>query len=196
MSSAISALGRWRWRGYSIETPRLVYEIFGVDREQVAGDSALLRELVHADDRVSYETMLLGVQTTGIPDSAAFRIRRPDGEQRILQSQARLVERDGHAKLVGTVMDITETAIIATDPEGLITVFNRGAERMLGEAPMRWSAATRRRFSTTRLRSPRGRSSLGSSRALRCSRTVRAPGARRPANGHTCTPTAIGWRCP
>jgi hypothetical protein len=24
VSSAISALGRWRWRGYSIETPRLL----------------------------------------------------------------------------------------------------------------------------------------------------------------------------
>jgi diguanylate cyclase (GGDEF)-like protein/PAS domain S-box-containing protein len=102
--------------------------------------------------------MLVGAQTTGTPDAAAFRIHRPDGEQRILQSHARLAERNGHAKLVGTVMDITETrrlqeelaaardlfggvldaatetAIIATDPEGLITVFNRGAERMLGRS--------------------------------------------------------------
>ena len=102
--------------------------------------------------------MLIAVQTTGTPDTAAFRIRRPDGEQRILQSQARLVERDGHAKLAGTVMDITETrrlqeqltaardlfagvldaatetSIVATDPDGLITVFNRGAERILGRS--------------------------------------------------------------
>lgn len=33
---------------------------------------------------------------------------------------------------VGVVNAVTEQAIIATDPDGLVTVFNRGAERMLG----------------------------------------------------------------
>ncbi len=159
-AQAIAGLGSWerdRQDGDATWSDQ-VYEIFGVDREQVAGDSALLRALVHADDRVSYEAMLVGVQRTGVSNSAAFRIRRPDGEQRILQSHARLTERDGHAKLMGTVMDITdtrrlqeqltaardlfggvldaatETSIIATDPQGLINVFNRGAERMLGRS--------------------------------------------------------------
>ena len=87
-----------------------------------------------------------------------FGICRPDGTRRTLQIWARLAERDGHAKLVGTVMDVTETrhleeqltaardlfasvldaatetSIIATDPDGTITVFNRGAERLLGRS--------------------------------------------------------------
>ena len=159
-AQAIAGLGSWErdMQDGSATWTDQVYEIFGVDRERVAGDFAALRELVDPDDRKSYEAMLVGVQRTGTPDGAAFRIRRPDGERRILQSQARLAERDGHAKLVGTVMDITETrclqeqliaardlfggvldaatetAIIGTDPEGLITVFNRGAERMLGRS--------------------------------------------------------------
>jgi diguanylate cyclase (GGDEF)-like protein/PAS domain S-box-containing protein len=159
-AQAIAGLGSWErdmQAGTTTWTDQ-VYEIFGVDRALVAGDPAALRELVDADDLESYEAMLVAVQRTGTPNGAEFRFRRPDGERRILQSQARLAERDGHAKLVGTVMDITETrglqeqltaardlfggvldaatetSIIGTDPEGVITVFNRGAERMLGRS--------------------------------------------------------------
>jgi diguanylate cyclase (GGDEF)-like protein/PAS domain S-box-containing protein len=160
-AQTIAGLGSWERDadGGNTTWTDHVYELFGVDREQVgAADAAAFRQLVDADDLVSYEATLRAVQATGNPDVVAFRIRRPDGQQRILESRARLVERDGHERLVGTVMDVTdtrrlqeeltaardlaagvldaatETAIIGTDPEGLITVFNRGAERMLGRS--------------------------------------------------------------
>jgi diguanylate cyclase (GGDEF)-like protein/PAS domain S-box-containing protein len=159
-AQVIAGLGSWELDVHdgSATWTDQVFEIFGVDRERVAGDPAALRELIDADDRESYDAMLADVRTTGTSDAAVFGIRRPDGERRILQSRARLATQDGRAKLVGTVMDITETrrlqhqltaardlfggvldaatetAIVATDPEGVITVFNRGAERMLGRS--------------------------------------------------------------
>jgi diguanylate cyclase (GGDEF)-like protein/PAS domain S-box-containing protein len=158
-AQAIAGLGSWERDadGGSTTWTDQIYEIFGVDRQRVgAADATAFRQLVDADDLAGYEATLQAVHATGTPGVAVFRIRRPDGQQRVLETHARVVERDGRERLVGTVMDITEprrlqeqltaardlfagvldaateTAIIGTDPEGLITVFNRGAERMLG----------------------------------------------------------------
>ena len=158
-AQAIAGLGCWEldMQDGSATWTDQVFAICGVDRERVAAYPAALRDLIDADDRESFDATLARWMT-GTSEAMVYGIRRPDGERRILQAQARLADRDGRVKLVGTVMDITETrrlqeqltaardlfggvldaatemAIIATDPVGVITVFNRGAERMLGRS--------------------------------------------------------------
>ena len=158
-AQTIAGLGSWEsdvQDGSSTWSDQ-VYKIFGVDRERfVSGDASVFRELLHPDDRDRYLATLTAVKETGTSADVVFRIRRPDGEERILETWARLASHEGRARVVGTVMDITETrrlqeqltaardlfagvldaatetSIVGTDPGGLITVFNRGAERMLG----------------------------------------------------------------
>ena len=92
------------------------------------------------------------------PFRMEYRLRRYDGEYRwLLDTGVPLIDENGEfVGYIGSCIDITESkqlerasrqlnrsyqnllaaasevSIIATDPDGLITLFNRGAERMLG----------------------------------------------------------------
>ena len=95
--------------------------------------------------------------STGHSDPLEFHLIRAPGETRLVVAHtARAIGPEGHPLLISTLTDMTELrqaeaaiqaadhlkqsvldaateiAIIATTPDGLITVFNRGAEKMLG----------------------------------------------------------------
>lgn len=55
---------------------------------------------------------------------------RKQGEQQLAARQQELAE--SNAKLSAVLEAATQVSIVATDPKGLITLFNRGAEKMLG----------------------------------------------------------------
>ena len=128
----------------------------GYDRDEVLGQNPrLLKSGLTQDSeyRQMWETLCSGTSWTG-----TFQNRRKDGSYYWEQAQISPVMDDDGAitHFVAVKNDITdsrkaeetirtlvqqlqsvldaasEVAIIATDPEGLITVFNRGAERMLG----------------------------------------------------------------
>ncbi|MBX3607886.1 MAG: PAS domain S-box protein [Piscinibacter sp.] len=114
--------------------------------------------LVHASDRLRVEAEVLDSLEHDSPYETEYRVVWPDGSERHLRSAAK-VQRDtaGRAlRMVGIAFDITgrkqaerelidtstllrnvldaatETSVIAVDPDGLISLFNRGAERLLG----------------------------------------------------------------
>ncbi len=155
----ISMLGSWELdttTGTTVWTEQM-YEIFGLDPSDLrAGDDLGFGALIHPDDNEAYDTVLRTVQQTGEPGEAECRIVRADGTSRILHTRVHLIKSDDGDKLVGTTQDVTsqrmlereltdardlfsgvldaatETMILSTDADGVIRVFNRGAERMLG----------------------------------------------------------------
>jgi PAS domain S-box-containing protein len=133
-----------------------IRQIFGVSPESVRVNSQATFALVHPDDaaRVREAITRSAEQLTHWRDE--FRVRQPDGQVRwMLGNAAPEREPDGSVLWHGFMTDVTqrriamqavadartllqsvldaatEAAIIATDVNGLITVFNSGAERML-----------------------------------------------------------------
>jgi PAS domain S-box-containing protein len=133
-----------------------IRQIFGVSPEAVRENSQSTFALVHPDDsaRVREAITRSAEQLTHWRDE--FRVRQPDGQVRwMLGNAAPEREPDGSVLWHGFMTDVTqrrlamqaiadartllqsvldaatEAAIIATDVNGLITVFNSGAERML-----------------------------------------------------------------
>jgi diguanylate cyclase (GGDEF)-like protein/PAS domain S-box-containing protein len=155
----ISALGSWERdiaTGVTVWTDQM-YEIFGLKPSDAqAVDPSHFAALIHPDDYGAHERILDRVERTGEPGKAECRIVRADGTVRLLHTRVHRVTAVDGEKLVGTTQDVTaqralerelttardlfsgvldaatETLIISTDTEGVIRVFNRGAERMLG----------------------------------------------------------------
>jgi PAS domain S-box-containing protein len=104
----------------------------GLDRFLETGESSLIGRRVetiglHADGREFPIELTIAVLHASQPPLLTAYLRDlsqlKDTSAKLAQSSARLQ----------AVLDAaTEVAIIATDPDGTITLFNRGAERMLG----------------------------------------------------------------
>ena len=148
------------------------YPMFGLTHNTPITSQVLL-DLTDEDDRDYLQSQIAITIKTGRPLSIEHQINRPDGSIMWLHSQARVTESDEKKSkvLMGTCVDITDlklmdlereealnrlngvmqaatnTAIIATDKEGFVTVFNLGAESLIGykavdvigrETPMLW----------------------------------------------------------
>ncbi|MEP6733317.1 MAG: CHASE domain-containing protein [bacterium] len=135
-----------------------MFTIYGASPSVGAKPYALWSESLHPDDRIRAEREVAEAVEWGMPFESEFRIVRSDGEIRHLQAAAQAVRDASGAvvQLTGVNQDITdqkraereqvetssllrtvldsasEVSIIATDPNSLITVFNSGAERLLG----------------------------------------------------------------
>jgi PAS domain S-box-containing protein len=129
--------------------------IFGVTFEAVAADPLVIERMIHPDDRS--EVLRARDEMTAAQDYE-FRIVRPDGEMRWVRVRAEPVQiEDGRVERIAAVVaDITEEraihealrvseqrfrmlvgsvtdyAIIMLDPEGRVTGWNPGAERIKG----------------------------------------------------------------
>jgi PAS domain S-box-containing protein len=133
-----------------------IRQVYGVSPESVREDAGGVFRVLHPDDapRVGEAIAYSAAQLTQWRDE--YRVRLPDGRERwVLGSAAPEREPDGSVLWHGFIMDITErrnaiqavadarallqgvldaateAAIIATDLQGRVTVFNSGAERML-----------------------------------------------------------------
>lgn len=87
------------------------FRLFGFDVD--AGHKPALPRFeaaIHPDDRTHITELLEETRITGIPFSTEFRVCRPDGQIRDILGRAERVddELDQPAKLVGTMLDITE----------------------------------------------------------------------------------------
>jgi diguanylate cyclase (GGDEF)-like protein/PAS domain S-box-containing protein len=152
--------GSWMWEvgSNSVSWSDQVHRILGTDPEGQPITYEGYLSMVHPDDRERVSSAIRDTISTGGRNEIDHRIVRPDGEIREVRTRGR-AELDATGRpirLTGGLQDLTEMraaekelnrsrdlfagvldaateqSIIATDPQGLITVFNTGAERMLG----------------------------------------------------------------
>lgn len=86
---------------------RGVEQLYGLNRDRVLADPALLVKAVHPDDRVRFEQAM----ATAVGSwSMRYRIIRADGDLRWIEESAILVEADGDQPsfTVGSLLDVTD----------------------------------------------------------------------------------------
>ena len=134
-----------------------IRRIYRVSPEDVQNDATAVFSVLHPDD---YHGVVDSIQASArdlTPWRHEYRVRFPDGEVRWLygnaipsrhaggsiqwhglitdeteQRHAREEAMLTRARMQAVVQGSTQLSIIATDLEGIITVFNSGAERLLG----------------------------------------------------------------
>jgi signal transduction histidine kinase len=93
-----------------------LYRILGVDRQSCAATTANFLALVHPEDRAKLEASIAAARQQGRPNpearpqSADYRIIRPDGAGRTVHAEVEAVFDDGGcaAHLIVTLTDVTE----------------------------------------------------------------------------------------
>jgi PAS domain S-box-containing protein len=133
-------------------------EILNFSPEEAPRNSSQFIALVHPEDDVKRIIAIRKLLHDNIPFDVVLRVRNKEGDWHWLRVRGDAV-RDANNKVLrmaGSLSDIselhhaaaaiqaadflkqsvldsaTEVSIISTNPSGLITVFNRGAEKMLG----------------------------------------------------------------
>lgn len=156
----LAQLGSWLWEvGSDLVTwSECVHRIFGTDPGGPPATYPSYVSMIHPDDRERVLAVIRNAATTGGRYEVDHRIVRYDGGIREIRGrgQAELDPTGQPVRLSGSLQDVTEMrtaarelqesrdlfagvldaateqSIIATDPNGVITVFNTGAEQMLG----------------------------------------------------------------
>ena len=108
----IAHVGHWDW---NLETGSLAwsdetYRIYGMAPQERPIDIAMLREMIHPEDRESMFRKAEESLLSGGPADAEHRIVRPNGEVRTVHSRAD-ARRDASGRpyeMFGTVQDVTE----------------------------------------------------------------------------------------
>lgn len=151
----VAQLGHWDW---NIPTGKVVcsdeiYHMFGVEPEQFRFTYEGFLDFIHPSDRESVRTE---IQTALCEDKLLdmeFRIFTTDGQERILHCRAASVKKQNGEplRMIGTTQDVTEQkqadrqirerakiidsttdSVIKTNRDGIVTMWNRGAERIFG----------------------------------------------------------------
>jgi PAS domain S-box-containing protein len=108
----VAHVGYWVW---DLQTNRVIwsdetYRIFGLTPQEGLIDLAILREMIHPEDRESMFRKAEESLLSGVRADAEHRIVRPSGEVRTVHSRAD-AKRDASGRpyeMFGTVQDITE----------------------------------------------------------------------------------------
>ena len=108
----IARVGSWDW---DLVTGKLswsdqFFRLLGFEPREIEPSHGRYLACVHPDDRKAAEQLLEDVLATQKPASADVRIVHPNGEVRILQTQARVIVDDSGkvVRRVGTMQDVTE----------------------------------------------------------------------------------------
>jgi PAS domain S-box-containing protein len=135
-----------------------MYELYGRSPSGGEAPYTLWSENLHPDDRARSESELQAAIEGSRPFDTTFRVRLPDGTVRHLKAAAQVVrDADGRAlRMTGVNYDVTErvrldaelrstmtllnavldsatqASIIAVRPDCVVSVFNAGAEQLLG----------------------------------------------------------------
>ena len=160
VAERISGLGSSLWDPATGETrwSEGMYAQLGLPPE-VPPSAERYLAAVHPDDRRVLESVLARMPRAGVLPEMEYRLRQPDGSERIMINRSRLelephgrarrlraivmdvtaarqaeaALRRAHQDLTGVVDAVKDVAIIGVDPRTLlITFFGKGAELMLG----------------------------------------------------------------
>jgi diguanylate cyclase (GGDEF)-like protein/PAS domain S-box-containing protein len=159
-AQSLAHLGSWQWEPATdtLTWSEELYEICGRRPGEFVPTFAALQTLISPEDRALVGERVQLALASGQPYEVEYRIVRPDGEVRHIHGRGR-PERGVNGdvdRLVGVAQDVTvvreaaraaseardlfggvldaatEQSIISADADGAITVFNVGAERLLG----------------------------------------------------------------
>ncbi|MBN3951100.1 MAG: EAL domain-containing protein [Nostoc sp. NMS7] len=108
----IAQMGSWEWylesqkQIWSAET----FRIFGLNLTQSVPTQAAFLQMVHLEDQPVFQRHLLQAIANGKPFNLEYRIIRPDGSLRYLESRAEVAyDTPGKTiRLYGAILDITE----------------------------------------------------------------------------------------
>ncbi len=160
LATSAADMGVWDWELATdkLVWDETMYRIYGIDPARFGGGYDVWRSAVHPDDRAVAERQLADAVSGVAEFKITFRIVRSDGAIRYIQAAAK-AHRDpatgAPERIIGVNRDITVqrlaemalqrseavqraivahagAAVIATDIDGTITLFNRSAEELLG----------------------------------------------------------------
>lgn len=114
LAEQMAQMGTWIWEfgTEQAEWSDEVYRIFGLIPppmgEPITYDRFI--DLVHREDRSDVAVMMREVAESGCSFNMEYRLVRPDGAERTVQSRGTLQASsvDGASRMIGMVMDITE----------------------------------------------------------------------------------------
>ena len=134
-----------------------LFQLWGLDQATFGGDFAAVLEAIHPEDRARVAEAVASCAATGAPIHLRYRVARfNDGEIRWFDARGEATYEDGQiARVVGATVDVTEQvlaemdttaanvfqrgllaavgqALVVTDPQGLIILWNPAAQAMYG----------------------------------------------------------------
>ena len=165
----VGHLGSWEIdvSNFQLTASDEAHRIFGLEPRGEPLTTEAFWSRVHSDDLVALRDCLLQGAQSGEPQYIEHRIRRPDGEQRVVAEHGEAVrdENGTITKVVGTVQDITDrrlatdglaeseqrlrsfvrnapVVLFATDAEGTFTMTDGKALAEIGLEPGDWVGRT------------------------------------------------------
>jgi PAS domain S-box-containing protein len=155
LAQKAAGIGTWDW---DIATGRLkwseeVADLFGISMDSFQGTIEAFMRLINPDDRKQFETAIDACLEQGTEFRIMHRVNHPDGTVRWLIERGNVIRNDKNLalRMLAVVIDITNMrkaneerarlaeivgaswdAVIGSTPEGVLTSWNPGAERMFG----------------------------------------------------------------
>lgn len=153
----LARIGSWEWdiAADSVHRSDQLFRIFGLAPQQVEVTYASFLDRIHPGDREFVDATIQRAYADHQPFAFDQRIVLPDGSERIVHSQGRVVvdEEGNPVRMTGTAQDITESkraeeslqhlaaivessdeAMISATADGTIVSWNPAAERIYGHA--------------------------------------------------------------
>ena len=153
-AQSVGGFGSWEWdlATDSVEWSDEMYRIYGIEPGCVSNVDDI-RPLAHPDDRAHADEVVRVAQSNHEPFVHEFRIVRPDGTIRVIESRGEVVLGDDGTPLrmfgtgqditerrqaeaerqnVSTVLDGSDDAISTCSLDGVLVSWNRGAEKLYG----------------------------------------------------------------
>jgi PAS domain S-box-containing protein len=108
-----SGIGTWNWN--LVDNTNTwddhMFPLFGIEPSSFGARREDTLRLVHPDDRADVERAASDARRTNEPYAVQYRILRPDGDERVIASRGKVVQRDAAGapiRMTGVCWDVTE----------------------------------------------------------------------------------------